>query len=148
VTAAGLLLGSCAGLLAARRLCATNTRKRAGEGGPEAAQASWEREGSLSSQPRLPSGLVAKRHQHHHTPMCHFIRENLTIPSIQRADLTLHRRKSVNFAAKTRPTTILEMALRYLLCLAYVADYYSCDGSPSLFCLISRIASSKWSQFS
>jgi hypothetical protein len=33
---------------------------------------------------------VAKRHQHHHTPMCHFIRENLTIPSIQRADLTLH----------------------------------------------------------
>jgi hypothetical protein len=49
VTAAGLLLGSCAGLLAARRLCATNTRKRAGEGGPEAAQASWEREGSLSS---------------------------------------------------------------------------------------------------
>jgi hypothetical protein len=49
MTAAGLLLGSCAGLLAARRLCATNTRKRAGEGGPEAAQASWEREGSLSS---------------------------------------------------------------------------------------------------
>ena len=49
MTAAGLLLDSCAGLLAARRLCATNTRKRAGEGGPEAAQASWEREGSLSS---------------------------------------------------------------------------------------------------
>eukprot|EP01047_Picozoa_sp_COSAG01_P008017 COSAG01_NODE_311_length_19072_cov_73.511727_5_plen_56_part_00 len=45
MTAAGLLLGSCAGLLAARRLCATNTHKRAGEGGPEAAQASWEREG-------------------------------------------------------------------------------------------------------
>jgi hypothetical protein len=35
---------------------------------------------------------VAKRHQHHHTPMCHFIRENLTIPSIQRADLTLQLR--------------------------------------------------------
>ena len=49
MTAAGLLLGSCAGLLAARRLCAISTRKRAGEGGPEAAQASWEREGSLSS---------------------------------------------------------------------------------------------------
>jgi hypothetical protein len=48
MTAAGLLLGSCAGLLAARRLCAISTRKRAGEGGPEAAQASWEREGSLS----------------------------------------------------------------------------------------------------
>jgi hypothetical protein len=47
MTAAGLLLGSCAGLLAARRLCAISTRKRAGEGGPEAAQASWEREGSL-----------------------------------------------------------------------------------------------------
>jgi hypothetical protein len=43
MTAAGLLLGSCAGLLAARRLCAISTRKRAGEGGPEAAQASWER---------------------------------------------------------------------------------------------------------
>jgi hypothetical protein len=41
MTAAGLLLGSCAGLLAARRLCAISTRKRAGEGGPEAAQASW-----------------------------------------------------------------------------------------------------------
>jgi hypothetical protein len=39
MTAAGLLLGSCAGLLAARRLCAISTRKRAGEGGPEAAQA-------------------------------------------------------------------------------------------------------------
>ena len=49
MTAAGSLLGSCAGLLAARRLCATSTHKRAGEGGPEAAQASWEREGSLSS---------------------------------------------------------------------------------------------------
>jgi hypothetical protein len=52
MTAAGLLLGSCAGLLAARRLCAISTRKRAGEGGPEggpeAFQASWEREGSLS----------------------------------------------------------------------------------------------------
>ena len=49
MTAAGLLLGSCAGLLAARRVCATSTHKRAGEGGPEADQASWEREGSLSS---------------------------------------------------------------------------------------------------
>jgi hypothetical protein len=29
-------------------LCAISTRKRAGKGGPEAAQASWEREGSLS----------------------------------------------------------------------------------------------------
>ena len=34
MTAAGSLLGSCAGLLAARRLCATITHKRAGEGGP------------------------------------------------------------------------------------------------------------------
>ena len=49
MTAADLLLGSCAGLLAARRLCATITRKRAGEGGPEAAQARREREGSLSA---------------------------------------------------------------------------------------------------
>ena len=49
MTAASLLLGSCAGLLAARRLCAIITRKRAGEGGPEAAQARREREGSLSA---------------------------------------------------------------------------------------------------
>ena len=49
MTAAGLLLGSCAGLLAARRLCATTTHKRAGEGGPEAAPARREREGSLSA---------------------------------------------------------------------------------------------------
>ena len=49
MTAADLLLGSCAGLLAARRLCATITHKRAGEGGPEAAQARREREGSLSA---------------------------------------------------------------------------------------------------
>ena len=58
MTAAGLLLGSCAGLLAARRLCATDTRKRAGEGGPEAAQASWEREGSLSG---LAYGALSRR---------------------------------------------------------------------------------------
>ena len=49
MTAAGSLLGSCARLLAARRLCATTTHKRAGEGGPEAAQARREREGSLSA---------------------------------------------------------------------------------------------------
>jgi hypothetical protein len=59
MTAAGLLLGSCAGLLAARRLCAISTRKRAGEGGPEAAQASWEREGSLSID--LQGLVIARR---------------------------------------------------------------------------------------
>ena len=48
MTAAGSLLGSCACSLAARRLCATTTHERAGEGGPEAAQARREREGSLS----------------------------------------------------------------------------------------------------
>eukprot|EP01047_Picozoa_sp_COSAG01_P126748 COSAG01_NODE_55935_length_321_cov_4.527027_1_plen_37_part_10 len=37
MTAAGSLLGSCACSLAARRLCATTTHERAGEGGPEAA---------------------------------------------------------------------------------------------------------------
>ena len=49
LAAAGLLLGSCACSLAARRLCATTTHERAGEGGPEAAQARREREGSLSA---------------------------------------------------------------------------------------------------
>ena len=77
--------------------------------------------------------------------MCHFIRENLTIPSIQRADLTLHRGKSVNFRTKSHPRLFLKMALRDLLSLATVADYYSCDGSPSIVNLDITIASSKWS---
>ena len=51
MTAAGSLLGSGGGLLAARRLCAIITRKRAGEGGQEAAQARREREGSLAALP-------------------------------------------------------------------------------------------------
>eukprot|EP01049_Picozoa_sp_SAG25_P003235 SAG25_NODE_184_length_12440_cov_76.528968_10_plen_119_part_00 len=58
-----------------------------------------------------------------------FTRENLTIPSIQRADLTLHRGKSVNFRTKSHPRLFLKMALRDLLSLATVADYYSCDGT-------------------
>jgi hypothetical protein len=42
----------------------------------------------------------------------------------------------------------LKMALRYLLSLAIVADYYSCDGSPSIVNLDITIASSKWSPYS
>eukprot|EP01049_Picozoa_sp_SAG25_P001601 SAG25_NODE_74_length_16997_cov_287.503166_9_plen_182_part_00 len=114
MTAAGSLLGACSCSLAARRLVLLIAPTREWGGRPVAPYLLY---------PKSPSGLVATCHQHHHTPMCHFIRENLTLPPIQWVALTLHRGKSVNIRTKSHPRTILEMALRYLLSLAIVADY-------------------------